>query len=242
MISSTSWRRLSRKSAVTIVATIILSFLALIYFLPRESKFGYVYEQNKPWRYTQLIASYDFPIQKTAEEIVRERDSVKRNFLPYYKTDTAIAARQIQALRKDFLSGKFKGVPGYYLPRLIELFKKVYATGIINSDDLDTFGKNKTQEVRLVKGKQSAVTPVTDFYTVRSAYDFLMQRDHGSLPDGILRQCNLNNYLMPNLAADAAKNKSELEDELGQLLTNCGMVQSGQLIIDRGQIVSAEHL
>ena len=62
-----------------IFATFVVPLLAvalLMYFLPREGKFGYEYEQNRPWRYAQLIASYDFPIYKTEAEVQHERDSL----------------------------------------------------------------------------------------------------------------------------------------------------------------------
>ena len=64
MSKNGTWRRLSPKSLFTLLLTVTVSVAALVYFLPRESKFGYAYEQNKPWRYQQLIASYDFPIYK----------------------------------------------------------------------------------------------------------------------------------------------------------------------------------
>ena len=40
---------------MTVACTLLVSVVTLIYFLPRESKFGYVYELNKPWHYPQLI-------------------------------------------------------------------------------------------------------------------------------------------------------------------------------------------
>ncbi len=242
MSTSRSSIRLSGKSIFTIVLTVAVSVVALVYFLPRESKFGYSYELNKPWRYQQLIASYDFPVMKTEAEMEHERDSVVRSFLPYYDIDSIAASAQIEAMRRDFYAGKFKGLPGYYLPRLVELFNSVYSRGIIDSGELEKLMNDNRDEVRVVKGKESAVVRTNEFYTIRSAYDYMMQKDAGSLPQGVLQDCNLNNYLVANLRADTLKNRSELQGELSQLLENSGMVQSGQLIIDRGQIVDAEHL
>ncbi len=242
MSTSRSSIRLSGKSIFTIVLTVAVSVVALVYFLPRESKFGYSYELNKPWRYQQLIASYDFPVMKTEAEMEHERDSVVRSFLPYYDIDSIAASVQIEAMRRDFYAGKFKGLPGYYLPRLAELFSNVYSRGIIDSGELENLTNDNRDEVRVVKGKESAVVRTDEFYTIRSAYDYMMQKDAGSLPQGVLQDCNLNNYLVANLRADTLKNRSELQGELSKLLENSGMVQSGQLIIDRGQIVDAEHL
>lgn len=57
-------------------ATLLTSFLVLVallvYFMPRESKFGYEYEQGRPWRYNSLIATFDFPIYKTRAEVEEE--------------------------------------------------------------------------------------------------------------------------------------------------------------------------
>lgn len=241
MLNVNNRHRPTGKSLLTLAATVAISLVALIYFLPRESKFGYVYELNKPWRYPQLIASYDFPIYKTEAEVARERDSVTSGFRPYFRMDSLVAKKQIQAMRRDFYAGKFKGVPGYYLPRLVELFQHVYSRGIVDFGEQERLAKEGRDRIRIVQGKRSTEAAVEDFYTQRTAYDYLMQRDNSSLPPGVLQDCDLNKYLVSNVTADTAKNRSELEDELSQLLTNCGMVQSGQLIIDRGQIVNAEH-
>ena len=95
--------------------TLLVSVVTLIYFLPRESKFGYVYELNKPWHYPQLIASYDIVIYKTDDEVKRERDSVVRQFVPYYRVDSLVAEKQ----RIGFL--QFQRVEGFRrIQRLVE--------------------------------------------------------------------------------------------------------------------------
>jgi hypothetical protein len=236
-----NWRRPSGKSLLTIVVTAVVAVAALIYFLPRESKFGYVYEVNKPWRYPQLIASYDFPIYKTDAEVQRERDSITENFLPYYVVDTLAAQEHIQALRKDFLEGRFTGVATAYLPRLVALLRQAYARGIMDFSEQERLVAAGSS-MHLVSGKEALVVAPQDFYTIRTAYDALLHNADSRLPAAVIRQCDLNNYLVPNIVADTAKNRLELEGELAQVLTNCGMVQSGQLIIDRGQIVSREHV
>lgn len=233
--------KLTISGTLKIVITVAVCFVALIYFLPRESKFGYVYDQNKPWRYQQLIASYDFPIYKTEAEIKRERDSVTKSFQPYFENDSAAAERSIANLRNDFYSGKIKDVPAYYLPRLVELFREVYRKGVIDPDEMAKLQANGSGELRLLNGQESTVRSAKDFFTPSTAYQYIMQKDATSIPQATLQRCNLNNYITANLRLDEKKSKSELEGELSKLLPNCGMVQSGQLIIDRGQIVNAEH-
>ena len=222
--------------------TLLVSVVTLIYFLPRESKFGYVYELNKPWHYPQLIASYDFVIYKTDDEVKRERDSVVRQFVPYYRVDSLVAEKQIAALRKDFYAGKFRGIPVYYLPRLVENLRHIYARGILDVSDYEGFLKGDSHVLRLIRGQEATTGEVENFFTIRTAYDYLLNRDKGALSQESLRGCNLNDYLAVNVKNDTAKNRLELQSELSQVSDNIGMVQSGQLVIDRGQIVNSEHM
>ena len=227
---------------MTVACTLLVSVVTLIYFLPRESKFGYVYELNKPWHYPQLIASYDFVIYKTDDEVKRERDSVVRQFVPYYRVDSLVAEKQIAALRKDFYAGKFRGIPVYYLPRLVENLRHIYARGILDVSDYEGFLKGDSHVLRLIRGQEATTGEVENFFTIRTAYDYLLNRDRGALSQEALRGCNLNDYLAVNVKNDTAKNRLELQSELSQVSDNIGMVQSGQLVIDRGQIVNAEHV
>lgn len=236
------WQTLSRRSFLTVACTLLVSVVTLIYFLPRESKFGYVYELNKPWHYPQLIASYDFVIYKTDDEVKRERDSVVRQFVPYYRVDSLVAEKQIAALRKDFYAGKFRGIPVYYLPRLVENMRQIYARGILDVSDYEGFLKGDSHVLRLIRGQEATTGEVENFFTIRTAYDYLLNRDKGALSQESLRGCNLNDYLAVNVKNDTAKNRLELQSELSQVSDNIGMVQSGQLVIDRGQIVNAEHV
>ena len=227
---------------MTVACTLLVSVVTLIYFLPRESKFGYVYELNKPWHYPQLIASYDFVIYKTDDEVKRERDSVVRQFVPYYRVDSLVAEKQIAALRKDFYAGKFRGIPAYYLPRLVENMRHIYARGILDVSDYEGFLKGDSHVLRLIRGQEATTGEVENFFTIRTAYDYLLNRDKDALSQEALRECNLNDYLAVNVKNDTAKNRLELQSELSQVSDNIGMVQSGQLVIDRGQIVNSEHM
>ena len=236
-----NWRHASTKSIITLAGCIVAAATILIYFLPRESKFGYTYETDKPWRYEQLIASYDFPIAKSEVEMQRERDSVARTFEPYYITDSLAGEEQVAALQADFSAGRFKGLPAYYLPRLVELLRKVYAQGVINAPERSRLQAAGKKNIRRIKGKMSVAEPVKDLFTRREAYTYIMDRDAGSVSRNVLQNCRIDNYIVPNLHADEQKNKQELESLMAQIIANSGMVQSGQLIIDRGQIVTPHH-
>ena len=64
----------------------------IVYFLPRDGKFNYQFDMNRPWRYGQLIATFDFPIYKEKQVIKTEQDSVLTNhFHPYFQKNKDIS-------------------------------------------------------------------------------------------------------------------------------------------------------
>ena len=241
MRKTSFWKSATRRSTLTLTITALVAIVALIYFLPRESKFGYTYEQGKPWRYPQLIASYDFPIYRSDADVKRDRDSIEKHFMPYYAVDTAVASKHIALLRSDFYAGKLGSVPAYYLPHLVEYLDEAYHKGILSAQDFEALNAEGGGSVRIVEGTQASLQQVSHFFTPKTAYDFIVRRGHLSIPPDVLRDCDLSPYLAANIRADEEKNKQEKEAALAAVSTTSGMVQSGQLIIDRGQIVNPER-
>ena len=94
---SFSWRDLLYKSLL-FVATVAL----IVYFLPRDGKFNYQFDINKPWKYGQLIATFDFPIYKDEAVVKREQDSLLVLFQPYYELDKKIEKDAISKLKENY--------------------------------------------------------------------------------------------------------------------------------------------
>ena len=226
-------------------ATLLTSFLVLVallvYFMPRESKFGYEYEQGRPWRYGSLIATFDFPIYKTQAEVEAGRDSALKNFMPFFSPVARTAKIAIANFRNDFVGGKFHDVPAKYLPHVEQLLEAVYEKGIVGAEDLSALTQNHTQGIRVVQGTEAETRPTSELFSTLSAYQYVMHADTLAFPRDIMARCNIHEYLEPNLFPDSAKTLAAREDVLSSVSPTAGMVQSGQRIIDRGEIISAEQ-
>lgn len=229
------------KGAFTLIGTVIVVVLLLVYFLPRETKFGYEYEQGRPWRYNSLIATFDFPVYKTPDEVKAERDSALSQFQPFYTEDVQIAQRQITAFETAWRAGRFGDVPAHCLNHVDKMLRGVYEAGIVPSADLSQMAKERTPGVRVVEGTEAVTRPITELYSTRSAYEYIVYADTINFPRELLARCNINEYLSPNLSIDSAKTSAVREDLLAAVSPASGMVQSGQRIIDRGEIISAEQ-
>lgn len=229
------------QGVLTLVGAVVVVVALLVYFLPRESKFGYEYEQGRPWRYNSLIATFDFPIYKTQKEVETERDSALSSFQPFYTEKSLMGQRQIAAFRTDFMNGEFKDVPLRCLSHVERLLAAVYEAGIVPSADLSQMAKDRVTGIRVVEGTEALSHSLTELYSTRSAYEYIVHSDSVQFPRELMARCNLNKYLSPNLMVDSVKTIAAREDLLASVAPASGMVQSGQRIIDRGEIVSAEQ-
>lgn len=229
------------KGLLTLVLSLIAAVFLLVYFLPRETKFGYEYEMGRPWRYNSLIASFDFPIYKSPEEVAEVRDSVLKTFRPYYIRNNSVADEQIAAFRMDFMHGDYPNVPPQYLSHVERMLKSVYKTGVLTSDDISRLIKSQISSIQILEGTEAIQHSLSEFYSRRSAYEHIVSADTSRYRREILALCNINKYLEANLTPDSVKTRAAREDLISSVSAAKGMVQSGQLIIDKGEIVSEQQ-
>lgn len=80
----------------------VVTVTLIVYFLPRDGKFNYQFDINKPWKYGQLIATFDFPIYKDDAVVNREQDSLLASFQPYYLLDKQVEKDAIAKLKENY--------------------------------------------------------------------------------------------------------------------------------------------
>ena len=230
---SFSYRDLLYK-ALIFVATVTV----IVYFLPRDGKFNYRFDINKPWKYGQLIATFNFPIYKDNEVVKREQDSLLSTFQPYYQLDKNIETNALNKLKEDY-HNHLKGIlPSTDYIRYIErTLKDIYTSGILSTEDAQSLNKDSTEYIRKIDNKLAKSQAISGTYTVKKAYEHLLSADTAHYNRNILRQCALNEYIFPNLIYDQERSESTKKEILDNYSWSNGVVVSGQKIIDRGEIV-----
>ena len=229
-----SWRDLLYKSLL-FVGTVTL----IVYFLPRDGKFNYQFDINKPWKYGQLIATFDFPIYKEDAVVKREQDSLMAFFQPYYQLDKNIEKDAIAKLKENYHTN-LKGIlPSIDYLRYIErTLKEIYQAGIVSTENIQQLQKDSTSSVMVIDDKLANPQATENIYTVKKAYEHLLTADSTHFNREVLRQCALNEYITPNLTFDEERTQAAKEEILNNYSWANGLVVSGQKIIDRGEIVS----
>lgn len=214
----------------------VASTLCLLLALPRDSKAGYDYEVGKPWNYAPLIADFEFPIYKSAEQLAAERDSALRTFYPYYNSHKAVAQQQVRNFAADRAAGHFAGVPDAYITYAMRTLQGVYAAGVISSESMSRLTASGTCGVRVVNGTNAVTRDLGTIFSPRTAYEHIMDDEHYSRD--LLSRLNLHKYLEANLVYDSIKTQQGKAELLSGISGSTGLVLRGERIIDRGERVN----
>ena len=221
---------------INLLLVCVASTLCLLLALPRDSKAGYDYEVGKPWNYAPLIADFEFPIYKSAEQLAAERDSALRTFYPYYNSHEAVAQQQVRNFAADRAAGHFTGVPDAYITYAMRTLQGVYAAGVISSESMSRLTASGTCGVRVVNGTNAVTRDLGTIFSPRTAYEHIMDDEHYSRD--LLSRLNLHKYLEANLVYDSVKTQQSKAELLSGISGSTGLVLRGERIIDRGERVN----
>ena len=231
-----SYKKLIYKSLIFIATVSVI-----VYFLPNEGKFNYQFDINKPWKYGLLQASFDFPIYKNDIQVQKEQDSILADYQPYFQIDKEAEKNVLSKLREDYNKTLRHSLPGTDYVRYIErTLKALYEDGIIAGNDLKRMEEDSIIAIRLVDKNVATSRFIDQLYTVKEAYEYLLNADTAHYKKKILQQCNLNDYITPNLVYDEEKSEAAQKDLLSNISWANGFVLNGQKIIDRGEIVDEQ--
>ena len=222
---------------IPMAAYFVVAALLIAYFFPREGKFRYQFYEGKPWRYGLLTAPSDFPIYKTDEEVSSERDSVLRTFEPYFRLNTEVVTKEVEQLRTNY-NTKLRGkVSSAYMQYVENSLQELYSNGIISTQDWDRLRKEERQRINIRENTVAQSRYVSDLFTVRTAYEFIINNCPASLDRAKLQSCDINDYLIENVTYDADMSEKVKNTLLQSVSIASGMVQAGERIVDRGEII-----
>ncbi|MBP8091190.1 MAG: HDIG domain-containing protein [Phocaeicola sp.] len=234
-------KRFSYKNLIYKSLIFIATVSVIVYFLPNEGKFNYQFDINKPWKYGLLQASFDFPIYKNDLQVQKEQDSILADYQPYFQIDKEAEKNVLSKLREDYNKTLRHSLPGTDYVRYIErTLKALYEDGIIAGNDLKRMEEDSIIAIRLVDKNVATSRFIDQLYTVKEAYEYLLNADTTHYKKKILQQCNLNDYITPNLVYDEEKSEAAQKDLLSNISWANGFVLNGQKIIDRGEIVDEQ--
>ncbi|MDX2415786.1 MAG: HDIG domain-containing protein [Bacteroidales bacterium] len=227
-------------------------------FYPREGKFRYEYQKGKPWMQEVLIAPWDFPIYKSEAERHRERDSIQQSFKPFYDIDTSRINYELNSFYSYYnelrlnRAGDVRDLSNvdYEIIRseISGILDDVYSVGICEVDDRAEQLRQDDRDVILVKGTLAEEVKFNTIYTHKSAYEIVKERKNNLLLDSeesvdlrlfeFISTVNLFDFVKPNVKYNSELTDVEQEKQLNSVSLTRGLIQKGELIISRGELVN----
>ncbi len=221
--------------------SLFLLFLLLMFMMPRTGKFNYDYKKGSPWMYETLVSQIDFPILKTPEQIQAEREAAGQRIVPYYKFSDDAARANIRSAE-----GLNYGDCSYIRSKVLESLTGIYERGVVADDSsVGETGTSSSDDIIFVqKDKRAIKMPASDVYTVSTARAKLKAEVAQAYPsvnaDSVFTAVGINDVLVPNLFYDKETTNLVHVASADDISPTEGFVNAGQLIVTKGEIVTAE--
>ena len=245
-LSSSRQKALLRKYSRNVKFLMMLVSISIIVItLPKQAKFSYDIEKGKIWNQKELISPYNFAILKTPQEIQNDEKAALASVTPVYQLDDDMGDRELEGFNADLsvkwhTAGMKARQKDEYLLAGDELLKAIYDKGIFNPDS--RYQQNaENYPVTILDKNIAADKNTADLFTKEAALSYCdkVLSEKKYLDKAFLLDL-LSNRIQPNLLFDN-KLTSRLEKEaVDGLSTTRGMVQKGDVIIEKGSVVSDE--
>ncbi|MBR1850889.1 MAG: HDIG domain-containing protein [Bacteroidales bacterium] len=202
-----------------VLAILVTAILILLMFPQQNQGTHYDYSVGGYWRSADLYAPYDFNILRSQSDIDNEVALARQEAILYYTVDSAAATEA--ARRLDTYAARNRStVSG--LRAMKRTIDSIYTVGYIEIPadivDLDQ------HTIVVLSGNVGSEHPATDFMTV----------------DDITQPLLRDSILQPSIRYDANRTALELDSRLSQIQYASNMAQAGELIIAKGERVTAE--
>ncbi|MBR3872198.1 MAG: HDIG domain-containing protein [Paludibacteraceae bacterium] len=221
----------------------IISIVVIILLLPSTSLDPFQFEIGKPWQNDLLTAPYDFPIYKTSNELDIERKRIETS-ASYFEYDSTVYYSEIEnltnlenKLRSEYTITKDDSISLRYTKMKL---KEIYRRGIISVNDLKIATAYKDSSIMLKQNKITAPSSVKLLYTPSSAMNEIRKDFPSNLNANWLTNWKIESYITPNVFYDATTTNLIKTERINNISISEGMIQIGERIIDRGDIVTEE--
>jgi membrane-associated HD superfamily phosphohydrolase len=219
----------------------------IVYVFPKTVKFKYSYQKNKPWLHEDLIAPFDFGINKTDTEIKEEQSDLVSNSKPYFKTDNTVFTRVANnfpsVFEKEANASGIKANDKRFEQNknfCSRILNDIYSKGILEANpQLDN--KSNDYTIYIVNNNIAEEVELKQVFTIVTAFNYLkrnLEQESGLSEPLIMRV--FENLLQHNIKFDAITTTKTQKEMFDNISLSRDMKQQGERIISRGDIVDQD--
>lgn len=209
------------------------SLSVIVYCCPRESKFRYDLSdiKDRPWSYDNLVAPFDYAIQKSTEELQDEKKDIQSNSIPYFRFDTTISNQNEQILSTQFVS-----IAPEFRREILIAVDKVYALGIRAVSN--EVGKSSQDLVNVVFKNVVEEHHLSDFQDPLAADSLVLTNLELEAKAAWINRPY--EPLSANIIFDSSLTNKSIRQAIDNISSSRGAITKGQIIVSRGEMVNEE--
>lgn len=215
----------------------------IVISLPKTVRFNYQYVQGLPWAYNELIAPFDFAILKTDVELADEKNQLLEQLVPFYTFSSGATDSMRIELEKSFnekwlitYQNTENALKDSTFRIVNQLFESVSSNGILSVKEI----VSDKDDINILIGNNANRVRVKTVFTLQLAQLFYQEEVAQAIGiDQRLALDILQNSLFINLIYDQKTTAKEEERLLIQLSLTQGLIQKGERILSKGELVSA---
>ena len=218
----------------------LITTALVVYLLPRGASFQYEIQEGKPWQYETLLAPYDFPIQKSEEELQLERQTLEENVPRYFSFQENTAVTALDAFDAYVVTLSTSSNLNAILVNWRTILEEMFSRGIIAEDQIVA----DYESIALVRGTLQSTVKISDLNTEKQAKEVLLSQlevfETDVLSDVTLEY--LLSLVVPNIAFDQDLTRQFKVAATTDVVTVRGLITKGTRIIAKGEVVEGEKL
>lgn len=222
----------------TQTAIFIFATAVIVWLMPRTSTSTYIYEVNRPWNYKLLTAPFDIPVRLDSLSVKAACDSIDKSFIPIFRrdqtTDSHVRLRASQAL------GAVNGVSALTRSRIEQKLRDLYQSGVVDESVYTDIVTGRMPSIRMAADNTLTTRSVAGLRSPLKAYEWLKEQLPSDEAHYAIEQSKLAGILVPNIVLDSETSDRMHQDLYRKASAPIGVIQQGERIIDRGDIVTLQ--
>ncbi len=220
----------------------LISTVLVIYLLPKGGNFKYDFQKGKPWQDENLYAPFNFTIKKDKVTLEREEENIRANAAPYFDLNTSISETAAQNFVTLFESSFADSL--YRTRKLVardlglSILNTSYNVGVI--EEVHAFDKDKV--IYLKKGNEVREILYSQLFhkeKLSEAISIRVNLVNAKDIESLLQQI-LERTVTPNVSYNSRLTNTSIEKEIGNINPNRGIVETGERIIAKGEVVEGD--
>lgn len=212
----------------------------IVWLLPRKGDSTYHYEMGKPWRYSLLTAKFEMPIFLDTLTSAAVRDSIVRTFTPVYRRDVNAEKSALSAYATRVNSTQGLNLTPAERNELINAMRSLLDAGIVDQNTYQEVRTGKLTAVRFIHDNTAITVPTDHFRSAKVAYSSLDSVFSDPRFRHAIELSAMSRFLTPTITLDTVASRRLFDDMLQKAMAPIGVMQPGERIIDKGDIVTPE--